>query len=330
MALSLSLLDQNIIYEGETAQSTLKKTVAFAQKAEALGYDSFVVAEHHFTKEIASAAPEILVGYILAKTDKIRVGSGGVMLQHYVPYKVAESFSLLHQLAPGRVILGLGKAQGGKDEAVEVLQRDFIKPVQSFNDKFIEVTRFIRNNFPTDHPYAAENYDLQPAISSDFTIELLGGSQESANLATTQDTGLVYPYFANADLEALGKTRAAYQGSGDFKIAIIVYITDDPDEGKAYLAEQAAYTVVLNSGKRVNFNKQAAAEEYADLHQAEDAKIVEEQVGAFVGTASQVKAQLDDFSKRFNTDHFVIHTIGIPYAKKFEIIEALAGEIKGG
>lgn len=329
MTLSLSLLDQSIIYEDEDAQSTLAKTVQFAQKADQLGYDSFLVAEHHFTNEVAGASPEILVGYILASTDKIRVGSGGVMLQHFVPYKVAESFSVLHQLAPGRVVLGLGKAQGGQDEGVEVLQRDFIKPVQPFDEKFVELTHFIRNDFPEDHPYAAEAYDLQPAIDDNFAIELLGGSQESAQLATDRDTGIIYPYFANADEAALAKTRATYQGSGGFKIAVIVYITDDEEEAKAYLAEQAAYSVVFDSGKRVNFNQQAAAEAYVNLHQAEGVRLVEKQVGAFVGTASQVKDQLIDFSKRFDTDHFVIHTIGIPYAKKFEIIEALAKEIKG-
>lgn len=330
MGLKLSILDQCIIYEGETAQSTLAKTIDFAQRADQLGFDTFLVAEHHFTKNIASTTPEVLVGYLLASTDNIRIGSAGVMLQHYVPYKVAEAFSVLHQLAPSRVVLGVGKAQGGKDEAVEVLQRDFIKPVQSFDDKFVELTQFIRNNFPANHPYAGEEYDLQPEIDEGFTIDLLGGSEESAQLATTQDTGIIYPYFADSDEAKLSRIRKAYQGSANFKIAVIVYITDDEEAGEAYLAEQASYTVIFNNGKRVNFNQQAVAEDYAKLHQDKEARLIERPVGAFVGNANKVKAQLVDFSKRFDTEHFIIHTIGVAYEKKIDIIEKLAKEVIGG
>lgn len=329
MTLKLSLLDQNIIYEGETAQSTLAKTVKFAQKAEKLGYDTFLVAEHHFVEDIASPAPEILTSYLLASTNTIKLGSGGVMLQHYVPFKVAESFAVLHQLAPDRVVLGVGKAQGGKDEAIEVLQRDFIKPTQTFDEKFVELIHFIRNDFPADHPYASEAYTLQPQVTGQLSIDLLGGSQESAQLATDQDAGLIYPYFANSDEEALAKTRAAYQGSGEFKIAVIVYITDDEAEGQAYLDKQASFTVVFKDGKRVNMNHRDQAYAYAKEHEDKEARVIERQVGAFVGTASQVKSQLVEFSNRFDTNHFVIHTLGIPYDKKFEIIETLAKEVKG-
>ncbi len=329
MTIKLSLLDQSIIYEGETATSTLAKTVAYAQKAEALGYDTFFVAEHHFIKELASPAPEILIGYLLASTEKIKIGAAGVMLQHYVPFKVGEAFSVLHHLALGRVVLGVGKAQGGKDEAIAVLQRDFVQPVASFEEKFTELQHFLRHDFPADSPYAAAEYALAPAIEDELPVDLLGGSQESAALATSEQTGLIYPYFGNADEEALLKTRQAYQADQEFKIAVIVYVTDDPAEGQAYLAEQASYTVVFANGKRTNFNQKQAAAEYVEQHHKEGATLIERQVGAFVGTAAEVKAQLEDFAERFATQHFVLHTLGVPYEKKFAIIEALADEFKG-
>ncbi|HBT28325.1 MAG TPA: alkane 1-monooxygenase, partial [Erwinia persicina] len=113
MAYRLSLLDKSPLAEGETATTALARTLTLAQRAEALGYHRFWLAEHHNTPALASPSPEILIAWILAHTRHIRVGSGGVMLQHYSPYKVAENFNLLASLAPDRVDLGVGKAPGG-------------------------------------------------------------------------------------------------------------------------------------------------------------------------------------------------------------------------
>lgn len=119
---NLSLLDKSPITDGQTAAGALSATINLAKRAEALGYKRFWVAEHHGSTELASSAPEVLVSWILAKTSSIRVGSGGVMLQHYSPFKVAEAFNLLSSLAPGRVDLGIGKAPGGLPKATVALQ----------------------------------------------------------------------------------------------------------------------------------------------------------------------------------------------------------------
>lgn len=113
MSYSLSILDKSPIAEGASAHDALSFTIRLAKRAEALGYQRYWVAEHHGASELASSAPEILVSHLFAHTSRIRVGSGGVMLQHYSPYKVAESFRTLASLAPGRVDLGVGKAPGG-------------------------------------------------------------------------------------------------------------------------------------------------------------------------------------------------------------------------
>ena len=113
MAYSLSLLDKSPILDGESAVDALQRTVALAQAAERLGYRRFWLAEHHGFPGLASSAPEILVAHLIARTRRIRIGSGGVLLQHYSPYKVAETFNLLAALAPDRIDLGIGKAPGG-------------------------------------------------------------------------------------------------------------------------------------------------------------------------------------------------------------------------
>ncbi len=113
MTYQLSLLDKSPIAKGETAFDALKRTLSLAQAAERLGFHRFWVAEHHDTADLASSAPELVISWLLAGTKRIRVGSGGVMLQHYSPYKVAENFNTLSALGGGRVDLGIGKAPGG-------------------------------------------------------------------------------------------------------------------------------------------------------------------------------------------------------------------------
>lgn len=110
MSYRLSILDKSPLGEGETAAMALARTLRLAQQAEEWGYHRFWIAEHHNTPQLASPSPELVIAWILGQTQRIRVGSGGVMLQHYSPYKVAENFNLLASLAPGRVDLGVGKA----------------------------------------------------------------------------------------------------------------------------------------------------------------------------------------------------------------------------
>ena len=99
MSWRISILDKSPIAENETAADALARTLALAQQAENLGYHRFWIAEHHNTPQLASPSPELLIAWILGQTQRIRVGSGGVMLQHYSPYKVAENFNLLASLA---------------------------------------------------------------------------------------------------------------------------------------------------------------------------------------------------------------------------------------
>src|SRR3954465_10235638 len=108
----LSVLDQSPIAAGSTGADALRNTIGLARLADELGYVRYWVAEHHGTPMLASASPEALIGPIASATQNIRVGSGGVMLPHYSPLKVAETFSVLSGLYPGRIDLGLGRAPG--------------------------------------------------------------------------------------------------------------------------------------------------------------------------------------------------------------------------
>ena len=120
--LRLSILDQSPVQDGGSGTEALRRTVELAQAAEGWGYHRFWVAEHHNSEKFMGSSPEVMAAHLLAKTTRIRIGSGGVMLQHYSPYKVAETFNVLASLAPGRVDLGIGRGPGGLPRSTEALQ----------------------------------------------------------------------------------------------------------------------------------------------------------------------------------------------------------------
>src|SRR5438477_2513304 len=120
----LSVLDQSPIPEGSSGADAIRNTLDLALLADELGYHRYWVAEHHGGPMLASASPEALIGPIASNTTGIRVGSGGVMLPHYSPLKVAETFSVLAALYPGRIDLGIGRAPGTDPLTMFALQRD--------------------------------------------------------------------------------------------------------------------------------------------------------------------------------------------------------------
>ena len=122
--LPMNILCQSPVSEGMSPQEAVAHTMTLAQEAEALGYHRFWVSEHHSDAALASASPEVLVSAIAAKTTRMRVGSGGVLLPYYAPFKVAEQFNLLEALYPGRIDLGLGRSGGSERQAPKALGLD--------------------------------------------------------------------------------------------------------------------------------------------------------------------------------------------------------------
>src|SRR5207248_9473295 len=126
-----------------------------ARLADALGYHRYWVAEHHGGAMLAGPSPEALIGPIAAATDGIRVGSGGVMLPHYSPFKVAETFAVLAGLFPGRIDLGIGRAAGTDPLTTYALQRDRRQaPPDDFFDQLSELLAYLEGTIPAEHPFA--------------------------------------------------------------------------------------------------------------------------------------------------------------------------------
>ncbi len=147
----LSVLDQSPIPEGSSGSDALHNSIDLAKLADELGYERYWVAEHHATPGLASASPEVLLGPIGAATKRIRLGSGGVMLPHYSPLKVAESFSALSGLFPGRIDLGIGRAPGTDPMTMYALQRDRREASpDDFPQQLAELLGYLNDNLPDE------------------------------------------------------------------------------------------------------------------------------------------------------------------------------------
>src|ERR1700730_8626108 len=175
----LSILDLSVVTTGTKPAAALRNSIDLARHADALGYVRYWLAEHHNLPSVASSAPDIMIGQIAAVTDRIRVGSGGVMLPNHAPLNVAERFHMLEALFPGRIDLGIGRAPGTDPiTSLALRRRQDIRDDDDFLERFEELILFEQRGFPEGHPF--RNVRAMPADVALPPIYLLGSSGYSA------------------------------------------------------------------------------------------------------------------------------------------------------
>src|SRR5215472_16678974 len=178
---ALSVLDLSPVAAGSSGAVSLRNSLDLAQLASRLGYTRYWVAEHHNLPSIASSAPDIMIGQFAAATERIRVGSGGVMLPNHAPLMVAERFKVREALFPGRIDLGLGRAPGTDPVTSYALRRRQDAGENDFLERFQELLLFETNAFPEGHPFRSVR--AMPQDVALPPIWLLGSSGYSAQLA---------------------------------------------------------------------------------------------------------------------------------------------------
>ncbi|GAO40301.1 hypothetical protein SCH01S_46_00080 [Sphingomonas changbaiensis NBRC 104936] len=178
----LSVLDQSPIPAGGTAADAIRNTIDLARAAERFGYHRYWLAEHHASPALAGVAPEALIGPVALATERIRVGSGGIMLPHYSPFKVAETFRLLGAMAPGRIDLGLGRAPGSDQRTAYALQRDRSKRmlVNDFPEQVAELLGYLEGTLPDDHLFKPLEATMPQGAGGSPEVWMLGSSTDSA------------------------------------------------------------------------------------------------------------------------------------------------------
>jgi len=204
--LKVSVIDQSPVPAGFTPADALRNTIELARLTDRLGYERYWIAEHHAIESLASPAPEIMIARVAAETIGIRVGSGAVLLPHYSPLKVVETFRVLHALYPNRIDLGLGRAPGGTPLDAWALRRDRERrqTTDDFPSQLVELLTWLNGEFPPDHPFS--RIKISPAMPGAPEVWLLGSSLWSA--AAAAQLGLPYAFAHFIDPQP---TRAALE-----------------------------------------------------------------------------------------------------------------------
>lgn len=320
MSYKLGILDQSPIYPNHSAFEALQETIKLAKLAEKWGYERFWVSEHHQTEQLAGASPEVLISYLLAQTKTIRVGSGGVLLQHYSPYKVVENFHVLSNLAPGRVDLGIGKSPGGLPLSTRALQYGTLNDGKDFGERFSLLKKLVSQSVEESHPLAGVKATPLPKIKPE--TYLLGASKESAKLAATYETSFVFGNFFNSnrgDLEEASKIYRTVFPNGRFILGVAV-IAHPSQETAEQLAKNYKKIVLvhLKSGRTVKLGTREQAELFGN-QTGEAFEIEEQETDIISGTPSYVKGVLDDLHQKYGVDEFILHT---PILKEKERVQS--------
>ncbi|MFC0330453.1 LLM class flavin-dependent oxidoreductase [Paenibacillus sepulcri] len=327
MAVKFGILDQSIVFPGQTPGEALANTVKLAQLAESLGFERFWVSEHHDSPLMAGSSPEVLISYLLARTEKIRIGSGGVMLQHYSPYKVAENFNVLAALAPGRVELGIGRAPGGLPRSTKALQKGQTDS-PSLAEKLIELEQFLHSPAGEDHPLAG--LQANPLTQQPAAIHMLGTSVSSAELAAERGYPYAFALFINNDPETAKKAFEVYRSNFNREtgaqpktiLALSVIAADTHEEAVEMAGEFKNVRVTLASGKTVNVGTLEQAEEFARqagetfTYEIRDADITK-------GTKETVRARLLELKETYGVDEFIFTTIVKEFDKRIHSFKLL-------
>lgn len=307
MALPLSVLDLVPITSGSTASEALARTVQLAQAAERAGYERVWYAEHHGMPSIASSAPEVVITHVAGATERIRVGSGGVMLPNHAPLLVAERFHTLEALFPGRIDLGIGRAPGTDPAHIRAL-RSF--DAEQFPHQLAELAGLSRGTFPEDHPFATVR--VTPGDVSLPPIWLLGSSGASAEFAGSNGLGYAFAaHFSPTPPDpALRAYREAFTPSEAFPephailaLAVVCAETDEEARHLAGTMELAWARIRTGRFEALPSPEEAAAHDYSPTEA--QAVAFYRQVSV-VGTPETVRAEIERRAERAGADEVMV------------------------
>ena len=312
-AMQLSVLDQSVFVEGRGEDHALRDTLALAADVESLGYARFWVSEHHGLPTIVGSAPEVLLAAIAARTERIRIGSAGIMLPHYSAYKVAEVFRVLDALAPGRIDLGVGRAPGGDPRTARALNPAASGMAEDFPQQVVDLMAWLDGR-PHQGVLA---HPLAPTadVGRRPDLWMLGSSDYGTQLAAHLGLPYAFAYFfmdGQGVEQALHLYRQLYQPSPRHpspKATICVWaLAGDTDEEARYHAlSRERWRLDRNRG-RVGALRHPADIAREGFSAEEEAQLAPLRARAFVGSAATVAQRLRDLAQALRLDELVINT----------------------
>jgi luciferase family oxidoreductase group 1 len=336
MTLKLSVLDQSPIRPGTTPATAIAETIDLARLADRLGYTRYWVAEHHSTVAYAGPAPEILIGKLAEETRGIRVGSGGVMLMHYSPFKIAEEFRMLETLYPGRIDLGIGRAPGADGKGILALHSSGqTQDIDRFPYNLDLLVRYLEDaggspetGIPEGH--ALRGVHAMPTGQGFPEIWLLGSGVHSAVYAATLGRAFCHAYFINPENgeEIAEIYRERFKPSlrlarPQLAVAVSALVADTQDEAHRLSLVRNLWVLRLLKGVHGPFPTLEEAESYP---YTDDDKVRLRAIRARgpAGTVDEVKERLEKLAAAFGADELVIVTITHDHQARRHSYELLA------
>src|SRR5438445_9913600 len=310
--LRLGVLDQSPVRIGLGAVAdAIHQTLDLAEACVRLGYYRYWLAEHHSTPGLAGSSPEVLIGQVAARTSRIRVGSGGVMLQHYSPLKVAESFRVLETLFPGRVDLGIGRAPGSDQLTARALRDD--GGPEYFPQQVADLVGFLHGTLPEGHPYA--RVLAMPTGPTAPEMWMLGSSDQSAALAAHFGTGFSFAHFINQEggAEVTRAYRRQFKPSQWLQAprasaAVFVVCADTEAEAQRLAKSRQLFIVRLYTGRAGRYPSIEEAETYP-YTERELAILRHAEQRTVAGNPEQVRERLEALAADYEADELIVVTI---------------------
>jgi luciferase family oxidoreductase group 1 len=329
--LRLSVLDQTPVSEGTTSAEALRASVDLAELADRLGYHRYWLAEHHGGTLVAGPSPEVLIGPIAAATKRLRVGSGGVMLPHYSPLKVAESFGVLAGLFPGRIDLGIGRAAGTDPMTTHALQRDRSQPLpDDFPEQLAELLGYFERSFPADHPLArlADSLPGSPETPEPW---LLGSSEQSALWAGEMGLRYAFADFINPRGAPIAETYRSRFVAGKrlaeprLAVAVRATVAESEEEAERLSASWRMAFDLLRRGRLIAVPPPEKAQRYLELH-GDERERPDGERRRLTGTPAQARADIEATAAAYGAEEVIVLTITHEHAARRRSYELLAGE----
>lgn len=331
IVVTLSVLDQSPVRQGGTMSLALAETLELAQLCDRLGYHRYWLSEHHNTGGLASATPEILIEAIASRTARIRVGSGGVMLSHYSPLKVAETFRMLEALHPGRIDLGVGRAPGSDTHTARALAHGPGQlGIEHYPDQLMDLYGYLTDDLPPDHEF--RGIRAIPATDTIPELWLLGSSAASAQYAAELGWGFCYAHFINADggERSMALYRKLFDPSplvpepvGSIGVSVTCAETDEEAERLSW--SRWGWRIMASQGRRDGIPppEEAMAFTFTD---AERDYLQYVKGRSIFGSPATVKRRLLELGDEYGVDEFVVVTIVHDFAARKRSYELLAAE----
>ena len=332
----LSVLDQSVAVAGHPHGASIRETIELARYCETLGYYRFWVSEHHNHDTITGTAPEIVMAAIGATTDRIRIGSAGVMLPHYSALKVAEQFRVLDAIAPGRIDLGVGRAPGSDGRTAFALNPNAAHGAERFPEQVRDLMAWVSGEpLPPGHPFGVIR-----AFPTGDTIPvawMLGTSDYGAQVAAHFGMPYCFAHFITQGrgcAQALALYRQHYQPSPRHPepvatVCVWALMADTEEEANFQYMSRARSRLARDRGELLPIEspEAAAAQTYSP---AEQARIEAMRDDAFVGTPDKVASQLRDLARQLGLDEIVVLTWTHALAARKHSYDLFAREFRIG